>query len=61
MPRTSSKFSASQALQLAYAQAATVKAKNSQLAQSLGISRPLAIHLLWPMKENPSKHKATKI
>ena len=61
MPRTSSRFGASQALQLAYARAAMVEANNSKLAQSLGISQPLARQLLWPMKETPSKQKATNI
>ena len=61
MPHTSSKFGASQALQLAYAQAAMVEANKSQLAHSLGRSRLLARRSLWPMKSNPSKHKAKKL
>ena len=61
MPRNSSKFGASQALQLAYAQAAMIEANKLQLAQSLGRSRPLARRSLWPMKEIPQRHKATKL
>ena len=51
MPRTISEFSASQALQLAYAWAAMVEENNLQLEQSLDCSRPLARWLIWPMKE----------
>ena len=42
MPHTSSEFSASQALQLAYSRDAMVEENKLQLAQSLGRSRPLA-------------------
>ena len=61
MPRISSKFGAPQASKIAYAQDAMVKANKLQLEQFLGRSRILARRLLWPMKETPSSHKATKI
>ena len=61
MPRNSSEFSASQALQLAYTQTDMVKEKKLQLAQSLGRSRPLARRSLWHMKEIPQKLKAKKL
>ena len=61
MPCTSSKFGASQASQLLYAQAAMVKANKLQLAQSLGRSRKLERWSLWNMKATPSRHKATKL
>ena len=57
MPCTSKYFDSSQALQLAYAQAALSEANKSQLAQSLGISRPLERQSLWPMRETPSNPK----
>ena len=61
IPRTSSELGASQALQLAYARAAMVEENKLQLAQSMGLSYPLARRFLWPMKEIPQKLKAKKL
>ena len=61
MPRTSSKFGASQASQLAYARAAIVEENKLQLEQSLALSWTLARRLLWPMKSIPQRLKAEKL
>ena len=61
VPRTSSKFGASQASQLAYAQADMVEENKLQLAQSLGRSRPLALRSLWSMKEILQRLKDKKL
>ena len=55
IPLISKYFDASQASQLAYAQANFVVVSMSQLAQSLGRSRKLEQQSLWPMKANQSK------
>ena len=60
MPHTSSEFGASQSSQLAYALAAMVEEKKSQLAQYLGRYRPLARWSLWPMKAIPQRLNAKK-
>ena len=61
IPRTSSKFGASQALQLAYNRSAMVEENKLKLAQSLGRSWPLAQQLLWTMKATPQNLKAKKL
>ena len=61
MPRTSSKFGASQASQIAYAWAAMVKDNKLQLSQSQGRSQLLARQLLWSMKSIPPGIKAKKL
>ena len=61
MPRTISKFGASQASQLVNVQAAMVRENKSQVAQSLGHSRPLVRQSLWSMKEIPQRLNAKKL
>ena len=53
MSRTSSKFVASQDLQLASARSDLVKESKLHLAQSLRRSQPLTRWSLWPMEEIP--------
>ena len=60
MPRTSNKFGASQASQLAYTWSAMVEENKLKLSQSLWHSRPLARRSLWHMKANPQNTKAKK-
>ena len=61
MPGTGSEFGASQDLQLLYARASMVEENKLQLAQSLGLSRPLARRSIWPMKEIPQRLKSKKL
>ena len=61
MPRTSSEFGASQASQLAYAQAVTDEENKLQLEQSLGRSRLLVRRSIWPVKEIPQRLNAKKL
>ena len=61
MPRTSSKFGASQASQLAYARAAMVEGEKLKLEQSLGRSQQLAGQKLWPMKATSQRLKAKEL